>query len=574
MIDQEVIEKARDTLNGLLIETERLLNLKVTILVGFRGSEVKVLSGIYQNTRAIWQEITTLEIDFPIEAMELFNRYRLLGIIPQGLSSDAIEGIRKEASLAMRILESVERDLQTQLIEIELPDQDRAVGLKINLAGQMDLDPQFGPVNAARIEALKPGLAQLINEALGYLNDTGGYFEYLREVLERYWAEIDKAPESIEFGLVFVAGTELEEALAEARQTNGGDNTPSLAPKHAAKISTVLKVHVNIMIASDLGAGLVAEKEISEETPEQARARRATIANLKDEVENSNGVFSEAAKPVLVAGLKGGNLEADIVARRIAKNIGLAAVGALAVSAGPTIGLLSVSWGVTVSIAAGVGLLFGGNHVAKAGAELGSDIPQSMRQGLARIRTFALEAREPLSKAIAVLDKGEWFKRVFNSVAGEVKDEADLERLKGLFGDTVYIVGFDTAETDIAKHAVIKLLELAVPALPKMKFVLGPLDKATLIEINGLKATMICGIHWRRNAEINVNDVLPHIRDDLIRPHIIFLKGGEKGQFIYYNSRREEVRRTYPYDNSKLAKLERHIRHRFLDHYLSFRGEF
>lgn len=306
-------------------------------------------------------------------------------------------------------------DELTQSI-ITLPDQELATQLKINYDGEIDHDPQFSAVNSAHVEILKPQLFRLISEAHNYFCGDGDYFNFIAEVLTSYRTEIEPPAEKIDFGSVFILAAELESSLEEARRTEGGGNTPKLSSKHAAKVRAILKTNRALMMSSNVGTDLVAESELFNETPEQARISRATINAMRKDVEVSEGVFAKKAKPKILAGLKGGSVKEDIIARKIAKNIAIVTVGVAVVSSAPAISLISATGALVVGVVSGVGLLFGGDKVTKAGLELSQDISPAMKAGMQRVNSFTKNNRDRIEKAGAILLKANWFKQAMRQV--------------------------------------------------------------------------------------------------------------------------------------------------------------
>ena len=360
---------------------------------------------------------------------------------------------------------------QNQLV-ITLAEQEKSTQLKINLDGEIDFDPQFGIVNSARVESLKPQIFRLISEAHGYFTDDGSYFSFVADVLDAYRNEIDCPPERTDFASVFILAGELEAALEEARLATGGGNTPQLHGKHAAKVRAILKANRALMMASEVGTDLVAESEIYDETPEEAREARGIISDLREEVKKSEGVFANAAKQKVVSGLKGGGVKKDIVARKIAKNIGIVTVGVVAVTAAPAISLVSAAGAVAAGVVGGVGLLFGGGAVAKAGKELTIDMPPVMERGLQSVRAFTLKNQERIAKAVAILDKGNWFKRAIQQIQQEQakfeEENANKVDDKSKY-DPIFISYRHSTESDLFDYTRIALNEVGLEVVSDYK---------------------------------------------------------------------------------------------------------
>ena len=317
---------------------------------------------------------------------------------------------------------------------LDLPEQERALKLIIGDQGEIELDRQTGGADEKRVEALKPGLLRLLGQASEAFSKGNAFYGFVADTLEEYREEIDRPANEIEFGLVFTLGSEIKYALAEARLKDADPILPDLPPRGAAKVEAVLETHLPFLMASELGRDLVADKEILIETPEEARDGREAIEALRHEVETSEGIFEADAKKAVVAGLQGGDVNATLFSRKVAKNVGIVCAGATLCAAGPVAGLIGVGAAVGVGTVSGIALLFKGEAFVKAGGELKDDLTPSVKTGLSRIREFTITQKDVFARSVNLADKGDWFRKliertVARSSKGKIKPSKGMRIL-------------------------------------------------------------------------------------------------------------------------------------------------
>lgn len=406
------------------LEDIRLASLKASVSSFDISKNSRLVSEINRKLNSLNAVINKIPDIDPIASLPIWK-----------LTKARLDGELEKLNLGLNKLESqIKENTEKSAI---LPQQEISIDIGVNEDGQIMIAPQSGDVDSAKIDALKPGIFQLIDEATEYFKGDGDYFSYIADVLDNYSKAINCPNHKINFGVVFVIALELENVLEEARTSEGGGNTPNLPPKHAAKITTILKAHRTLMMTSNIGMSLVADTEIYDETPAEARAARQVTNDLSLVINASEGVFEKKSKKIIVEGLKGGGVKNDIFSRRLAKNIGIATAGVVAIAAGPLVGLVSVPGGVVISVVSGIGLLFGGEAVTSAGKELSQDIPPTMKTGLERIRDFTLEQRYKIGEAAAIFDKEDWFLEYLTKIDAiqEPKMEDILQSIRKILAE-------------------------------------------------------------------------------------------------------------------------------------------
>lgn len=411
--------------------------LEFVIHLGILNEDLIILNEQIQSLSE--EERGTLRL-FPIFKINLRN-----------LSFSDIVSIIKKMPSFQTWLNKV-RAINEKILETEtvaLPEQELALRLAIGSNGTIELDRQTGGADEKRAEALKPGLLRLLEQAESELEKGNQFYGFLADSLAEYREEIDRPASEIEFGLVFTLGSEIKHGLIEARLKDADPELPDLPPRGASKVEAILETHLPFLMASELGRDLVADKEILIETPEEARDGRVAIEALREDVAESEGIFESAAKKAVVAGLKGGDVNATLFSRKVAKNLGIVCAGVTLCAAGPFVGAFSVLAGVGVGTVSGVALLFKGSAFVNAGGELKGDLTPSVKSGLSRIRTFTLQRKDIFIKSVTLADKGEWFSNVLKSAQRNLNTGSEF-----LWNSTHVIRPIITHRDTILRHKV------------------------------------------------------------------------------------------------------------------------
>lgn len=298
---------------------------------------------------------------------------------------------------------------------IDLPDQDPIIHLAIDPAdGRIDFDRQRNQSTQERLELILPGVWRVAEEALYILGTGNSPYGFMSEALRAYVAETKRPASEIDFGILHMLSRQLQTSLDKAVFKHKDPEFPDLPDNAEIKIETVLDLHSTLMAASDVGERLIVSTERYNETAKDMRAMAKSIVKLQKAVAESEHIFKDGTKELIIKGLNPGVGDRDIkqrlIARGLAKNIGIVAI----------YGAFAVSVSYIAPLAAPIFLLKKPSGVDGALSELS----QNGRDGLKRMKAFTIRHKDILRTTTTLNDGGRWFDRIMTKVISEpaIKD--------------------------------------------------------------------------------------------------------------------------------------------------------
>lgn len=282
----------------------------------------------------------------------------------------------------------------------EIPEQDPVIHIAIDPTdGTIGFDRREGQSDAERLKHVLPGMWRMIAEAQEILKTGNLAYGALCDALDDYLEETERPPETIDFGILQMLSRQLENSLNKAREKDADPEFPDLPDKAEIKTQTVLDLHGSVMASSEIGEQIILKKEQYDETAEEMRAMSDAISDLQAIIANSEGVFKDDVKGLIVEGLDPGVGERDInqrlFSRGLAKNIGIVSVYAATMAgAAATMGpaAAAIAWVMP-------------DAVKEAAAELGDEA----KRNLIKIKNFTLTHVNTLRRTTTLADRGRWF---------------------------------------------------------------------------------------------------------------------------------------------------------------------
>lgn len=330
-----------------------------------------------------------------------------------------------------------------------IPEQVEATRMKV-LDGKIAVDRQSGQGDLDRIREQQPSLLGQLDSAFKALTDGGpqsNAFGFLGDIVTAYHSEISKEAADIDFNIVFARGCRLRRTLDRADKLSGKDDYADLDPNAAAAIETVLDLHNNFMMATDLGESLVAENALFRESPKQQRDAVKTVTELRDHVESDLELIAMEDRDIILDSLnidfETSTVKETLFSRRTAFNLSVIvgsvmAVGGAAAFLAPTLGA------ATPAAAFATGLIVGPTAV-KNSKELGTNTKASSMRGVENIVVFGRRCGLLLIRSVELIGNADWIRDILNSEGAEIRGKQEDEITTSSPAVTFEFIGPDSS---------------------------------------------------------------------------------------------------------------------------------